>query len=456
MNHLQLNPSALSILKQRRDKLAKLCKYPVILWSGSPPPRNFAANRYPFRANSHFLYFAGLPLVNAAIHLENGELRLFMDAPHPNNALWHGETSSPQELGDKIGATVVSPLKYLKNYTQDGATLPVMDFLTYQKQSHLLNRSIGQKEQDLALKKAIITLRLTQDDFAQQEIRQAVEVSVKAHVAGIQGTKKAKTEAEVRGIMESVIIGQNMTCAYNSIVTVEGQVLHNEAYHNPLKEGDLVLADVGAESQLGYASDITRTWPVSGKFSPTQRDIYDMVLAAHDACIAKVRAGVEYEEIHLVGCGIIAHGLKELGIFKGAFAEDLLEIDAHALFFPHGIGHLLGLDVHDMEDLGDLAGYQAGRERSKRFGLGYLRLNRPLRSGMIVTIEPGFYQVPAILHNPEFQRNYGKLINWERLAQFADVKGIRIEDDILVTDNGAEVLTKQLPTSAETLESLMA
>ncbi|MGK7932962.1 MAG: aminopeptidase P family protein [Microcystaceae cyanobacterium] len=456
MYNLRLDQFSLSTLKQRRQKLAQLCEDPVILWSGSPLSRNFRANRYPFRANSHFLYFAGLPLDNAAIHLENGELTLFINAPHPNNALWHGETLSPQELGDKIGAKAVHSLDELENYTENVATLPVIDTLTAQKQSNVLNRPIGDEDKDITLKKAIITLRLTQDEFALEEIRQAAAVSVKAHLAGMKGTKNAETEAEVRGIMESVIIGQNMTCAYNSIVTVEGQVLHNEVYHNPLKDGDLLLADVGAESKLGYASDITRTWPVSGKFSPTQRDIYEIVLAAHDTCIAKVGVDVEYEEIHLLGCEIIAQGLVDLGIFKGILPQDLVEMDGHALFFPHGIGHLLGLDVHDMEDLGDLAGYETGRTRSNRFGLGYLRLNRPLRSGMVITIEPGFYQVPAILQNPEFRHKYESMINWERLAQFADVKGIRIEDDILVTDKGAEVLTYHLPTAADTLEEIMS
>ena len=204
---------------------------------------------------------------------------------------------------------------------------------------------------------------------------------------------------------------------------------------------------------MGWAADVTRTWPVNGKFSSTQRDIYDVVLAAHDACIDKISTGVEYEDIHLCACRIIAEGLVNLGILQGN-TEELVEIDAHALFFPHGIGHLLGLDVHDMEDLGDLAGYEAGRERSGRFGLGYLRLNRPLRTDMVVTIEPGFYQVPAILNNSQNRENFKNLVNWERLAQFADVRGIRIEDDVLVTENGSEVLTAALPTQADAVEQL--
>jgi Xaa-Pro aminopeptidase len=220
-----------------------------------------------------------------------------------------------------------------------------------------------------------------------------------------------------------------------------------------LQTGDLLLADVGAETPLGWAADITRTWAVSGKFSETQRDLYQVVLAAHDACIEKIHPGVEYRDIHFLAAQIIAEGLVNLGILKGN-PDDLVAMDAHALFFPHGIGHLLGLDVHDMEDLGDLAGYEPGRVRSDRFGLGYLRLDRPLRPGMLVTIEPGFYQVPAILNHPDLHHKYQKVVNWERLEQFADIRGIRIEDDVLVTESGSKVLTAALPSKLEEIEAL--
>jgi Xaa-Pro aminopeptidase len=217
----------------------------------------------------------------------------------------------------------------------------------------------------------------------------------------------------------------------------------------------LLLADVGAETSMGWAADVTRTWPVSGKFSPTQRAIYDVVLAAHDACIDRISPGVEYQDIHLLAARIMAEGLVDLGILRG-HVEDLVEMDAHALFFVHGIGHLIGLDVHDMEDFGDLAGYQQGRVRSSRFGLGYLRLNRVLQAGMLVSIEPGFYQVPAILNNPEIRTKYKDSVKWEELEKFADVRGIRIEDDIIVTEGGREVLTAKLPTKALEIEELVA
>ncbi len=444
-----------TILKNRRVRLANLIKNPVILWSGKAISRNFPANKYPFRPSSHFLYFAGLPLENAVIRLDKGRLELFLDNPPSDASLWHGELPTREAIAIRIGADEAYPLGELPAKTQDAATIAVQDIVTYQQQCQLLQRTVQPSNQltgiDLDLATAIVQLRLCHDQAAIAELRKSIAVSVKAHQAGMKATATAKTEAEIRSAMEGVIIAHDMNCAYNSIVTVQGEVLHNEQYHNCLKSGDLLLADVGAENSLGWASDITRTWAVLGKFSPTQRAIYDLVLAAHDSCIAQMQPGVEYREIHLLAARIIAEALVDLGILQGN-PTDLVARDAHALFFPHGIGHLLGLDVHDMEDLGDLAGYETGRTRSDRFGLGYLRLDRTLRSGMVVTIEPGFYQVPGILNNRDLRSKYDDVVNWERLAQFADVRGIRIEDDVLITDSGTEVLTADLPTKAEDIE----
>ncbi|HEY9798688.1 MAG TPA: aminopeptidase P family protein, partial [Leptolyngbyaceae cyanobacterium] len=366
-------------LYERRQRLAQLIDFPVILWSGRRSPRNYPANPFPFRASSHFLYFAGLPLENAAIFLNRGKLEFFMDEAPPGSALWHGEMPKREELAQKIGAAADFPLSELQSRATGAATVAVQSAATSLQQAQILNRSVAVANApegiDRDLTKAIASLRLSHDTGAISELRQAAAVSVEAHKAGMAATKGRDVgeehlyEATVRGAMEGVIIAHNMSCAYPSIVTVHGEVLHNEQYHHPLQAGDLLLADVGAETATGWASDVTRTWPVIGKFSPTQRDLYDVVLAAHDACIDKIRPGVEYRDIHLLAAAVIAQGLVDLGILRGQ-ASDLVEMDAHALFFPHGIGHLLGLDVHDMEDFGDLAGYEEGRVRSDRFGLG--------------------------------------------------------------------------------------
>lgn len=458
METLQHQSTLATTLRERRQRLAKVIDFPSILWSGQRSSRNFPANLYPFRASSHFLFFAGLPLEKAAIFLHGGKLELFMDEAPPSSALWHGEMSKREEIAQEIGADSAFPLSELPLRGTGAATIAVQDAITYGQQTQILNRPVasvdGAQGIDGELARAIASLRLCHDPGALSELRKAANVTVEAHQAGMRATSSAKLEAEVRASMEQVIMAHNMTDAYGCIVTVHGEVLHNEQYHHPLQPGDLLLADVGAETSMGWASDVTRTWPVTGTFSSTQRDLYEIVLAAHDACIDNIRPGIEYLDIHLLAASVIAQGLVDLGILRGQ-VSDLVEMDAHALFFPHGVGHLLGLDVHDMEDLGDLAGYEEGRKRSSRFGLCYLRLNRPLKPGMLVTIEPGFYQVPAILNDPKIRSKYQQVVNWERIAQFSDVRGIRIEDDVLVTEEGSEVLTAALPTHVDAIEQLV-
>ncbi|MFB2974162.1 aminopeptidase P family protein [Aerosakkonema sp. BLCC-F183] len=445
-------------LRKRRKRLFELIDFPVVLWSGCAPSRNYPANKLPFRASSHFLYFAGLPLENAAIRMEAGRLELFVDDPNPEDSLWHGKQPTREEIAELIGANTAHPMGELRWRSQGCATIPVQDVMLNHQQSGILNRwlysasSLSWIDWDLAY--AIVKLRLQQDAGALTELRKAAATTVDAHKSGMAGTRHCKTEAEVRSAMESVIIARNMTCAYNSIVTVRGEVLHNDRYHNPLQPGDLLLADVGAETAMGWASDVTRTWPVSGRFSPTQRAIYEVVLAARDACISKIRPGVEYKDIHMLAATTLTQGLLDLGIMKGD-VEELVEMDAHTAFFPHGVGHPIGLDVHDMEDLGDLAGYELGRIRSDRPGLKFLRLDRPLQAGMLVSIEPGFYQVPSLLNYPDKREQYQEVVDWDRLAEFSDVRGIRIEDDVLVTESGSEVITADLPSHPDAIEHFM-
>jgi Xaa-Pro aminopeptidase len=229
-------------------------------------------------------------------------------------------------------------------------------------------------------------------------------------------------------------------------------VLHNERHDNVLADGDLLLADVGAETAGGWAGDVTRTWPVSGHFSTPQRELYQVVLAAQHAAIAAVRPGVRYRDIHVLACRALASGLVDLGVLRGDPVQ-LCADGVVALLFPHGVGHLIGLDVHDMEDLGDRAGYAPGRRRATEFGTRFLRLDRDLVPGMAVTIEPGLYLAPAILDDPTLSANADGRLDRRRLADFAGVRGIRIEDDVLVTANGADVLTAAIPKTAEAVEA---
>ena len=257
-------------------------------------------------------------------------------------------------------------------------------------------------------------------------------------------------ESEIVAAMLGPMAAAGTTPAYNPIVTARGEVLHNHRHDGTLREGDLLLADVGAESAGGWASDVTRTWPASGTFSTTQRAIYDLVLASQTSAIAAVRPGVRYRDVHLTAARTLTRGLVDLGILRGD-VDALVADGVHALFFPHGVGHLIGLDVHDMEDLGDLAGYAEGRARSVQFGLSYLRLDRDLDASMAITIEPGFYRVPAIL-NGALRKAAGDRVNDAELARFSDVRGIRIEDTVLVTEQGADVLTAAIPKDTSAVE----
>jgi len=255
--------------------------------------------------------------------------------------------------------------------------------------------------------------------------------------------------------MEQHIASEGCVSAYPPIVTTRGQVLHNHDSSRRTAKGDLLLADVGAETPAGWAGDITRTWPVSGRWSPAQSEIYAVVLSAHAAAIATVKPGVRFRDVHLAAARAITRGLVDLDLLRGD-PEELTAGGAHALFFPHGVGHLLGLDVHDMEDLGDAAGYPAGRTRAAQFGLHALRLDRELQAGMVVTIEPGFYQVPALLGDAEALGLPVTALNKETIARFPDVKGIRIEDDVLVTEQNCEILTEGLPRDLESVAALAA
>ena len=292
---MQINRQSTSLattLSQRRQRLSQLVDFPVILWSGSSSPRNFPANTFPFRASSHFLYFTGISLENAAIRLENGKLELFLDDAATDSLLWHGEMPKRSEIARYIGADADYPMAELASKTDGAATVSIQEATTCLLQARILQRPVEPANAlqgvDLELAKAIISVRLSHDEFALEELRKAIAVTLKAHKAGMAATRAGEIEATVRGAIEAVFIAHNMTSAYPSIVTVNGEVLHNTQYYHPLKSGDLLLVDAGAETENGWASDVTRTWPVNGKFSPTQRDLYNVVLAARDACISKI------------------------------------------------------------------------------------------------------------------------------------------------------------------------
>lgn len=441
----------------RRARISnRLGEATALLAAGGSRPRTYAGNPYAFRAGSHFLYLVGVGLEDAMLVHAAGEWTLFMQPPADDDALWHGPTMTLDALSSELGIAI-RPRSELETQLSGRRvmTLPSMDPATNARLSHLLGRPVEigvLPEVDGPLADALIAARLIHDEAAVREMRRAAEATAAAHLAGMRVTRPGILEGRVRAAMEAEFIARNMTCAYNPIVTVHGEVLHNHHHHHTLGPKDLLLADVGAESQGGFAGDVTRTWPVAGKFSPTQKDVYEVVLAAQRATVEAVRPGVRYRDLHLLSCRELARGLVALGILRGD-PEELVADGVVMLLFPHGVGHVIGLDVHDMEDLGDRAGYAPGRTRAKEFGVRYLRLDRDLEPGMAVTIEPGIYFVPAILENEALTAKAGDRLVRSRLAAFADVRGIRIEDDVLVTAGEPEVFSAAVPKDVAAIEA---
>lgn len=402
------------------------------------------------------MYFVGRAIEGAALLVDAGQATLFAPPPDPEAELWGGRQPTLSELSRDL-AIEVRPIDEL-DAAPFLATLPAQDAESSIWQSELVGRDIIHgsgfelegRDRDLA--DAVIEIRLEHDAAAITQLRFAAGVADHAHRAGMRATRPGLREFGVRAPMEAAITASGCVCSYNSIVTVHGEVLHNERHDGLLNDDDLLLADVGAETPEGWASDVTRVWPARGEFSSTQRALYDVVLASQLAAIAAVRPGVRYLAVHRAAGLEMLRGLLDLGIFRGNL-EDLYARGAAALFFPHGIGHLLGLDVHDMEDLGDRAGYAPDRVRSTSVGDRYLRLDRDLRAGMCVTIEPGFYQIPALLSNTEEMAGIEAALDRKRLAEFGDVRGIRIEDDVLVTPEGCDVLTAMIPKTAAEVEA---
>jgi Xaa-Pro aminopeptidase len=304
------------------------------------------------------------------------------------------------------------------------------------------------------LQEAIARQRNAKTDVEIAEIEDALGVSALMYQAAMKTARPGAYEHEVAGVMQGVALSHDREQAYPPIVTIHGEVLHNHSYHNKLEAGQLLLIDAGVESPRYYASDITRTYPVNGKFSRPQAEVYELVLRAEMSAIGMIKPGVDYKDVHMRICQIMVDGLKAIGLMKGN-TDDAVAAGAHALFFPHGLGHMMGLDVHDMEDLGDIVGYSKDRRRSDQFGLRYLRLSRPLELGYVLTVEPGLYFIPALIDRWKQEKLQQDFVNYDKIEAFRGFGGIRIEDNVVVTPDGARVLGPGIPKTVSEIEAAM-
>lgn len=462
----------LTNFKNRRKEFLAALDTPVLLMAGGWISRNYPANWNPFRADSNFLFFFAEPEPNAAALFDpkDQSVTLFLDERTPEDALWHGPVPSFVEMKKAHGVTAVQKRADLgkevakKVGKRRVRTVAIADprataeALAITGEALDFSRPATAGDKDLLLTIAKLRHHKSADEVA--DMRIAAAVTREAHTAAMAHTRPGIYEQQLVGHVEGAFARHGCVPAYGTILSVRGEVLHNHAHGNLLLETDLVLLDAGAERPTGYCADVTRCWPVGGRFSPEAAAVYDIVLAAEKAAIAAVKPGVRYRDIHTLACKVLADGLVQMGLLKGN-VDNLVENGAHAAFFPHGVGHLLGLDVHDMETFGDLISYGPGRTRSEQFGTAYLRLDLDLQPGMCVTIEPGLYFVPAILHDTKFRKLWKGQVDFARAEQFLTMNslrgfgGIRIEDDVLVTDGGHDVLTAAVPKERVAVEALV-
>jgi len=302
--------------------------------------------------------------------------------------------------------------------------------------------------------KAIVEQRSRKSAGEIEEIEKALETTYEMHTYALKNSKPGTVEQEIVGAMEGIAVAGGGHLSFPIIFSIHGETLHNHSYGNTMQAGDILVCDCGAESAMHYAGDMTRTIPVSGKFSEKQKEIYEIVLRAEEKAIDAVKANIKFLDVHLISAKEIAGGLKEIGIMKGN-PDDIVAAGAHALFYPHGLGHMMGLDVHDMENLGeDLVGYDDEVQRSDQFGLSGLRIGRRLQEGFVMTIEPGIYFVPALIDRWKTENKFTNFINYDLVEKYRDFGGVRIEDDVVVTKDGCRILGKAIPKRIPDIETM--
>jgi Xaa-Pro dipeptidase len=437
----------------------------VVLMPGNDQSQmNYAANTYPFRQDSAFLYYFGLdhPGLTGLIDIDNDKTTIFGDDSSFEESIWIGPQETLSQMAERAGVTCTLSTDVLTNeinrLISSGVKVHFLPQYRVENQVKvaslcgLASPAMVDRNASVELVKAVADQRSIKSDDEVCEIEAAHAITHDMYALAAKLTRPGIYEYEVVGAIEGLRGAKGCSSAFQPICTVHGEVIHNDTYLNQMKAGDLLLLDCGAESSNHYASDITRTFPVSGKFSGVQKDLYSIVLAAQDGAIAMMKPGVYFRDVHLHAARIITECLKQLGLMKGDTVA-AVEAGAHALFFPHGLGHLLGLDVHDMQALGEEhVGYDEPIKRSGQFGLISLRFAKKLEQGMALTVEPGIYFIPALIDRWRSENKFTDFIDYGAIERNKGFTGIRIEDDILVTEQGSRVLGKGIPKSIEEVE----
>lgn len=454
------------VFVERRRRLKKQVKTGLILLLGNEEsPMNYRDNPYPFRQDSSFLYFFGLnsPGLTSIIDVDGNQEILFGDDLTVDDIIWTGPKPGLKERALAVGVAQTAPRnamdEILGKAIQQGRTI---HYLPQYKSRNVLKikQWLGippaevHRRVSIDLIKAVVAQRSIKSQEEVWEIEAALDITCEMHTTAMELAKPGVYEREVAGIIEGIALSRGGRLAFPTIFSIHGETLHNLQHGNRMDDGDLVVNDSGSESTLHYAGDITRTIPIGGHFSTRQSDIYAIVLETQQTAIDAIKPGIEYRDVHRLAARAIASGLKELGLMRGD-VDDAVNADAHTLFFPHGIGHMLGLDVHDMESLGeDYVGYTDAIRRNPEFGWKSLRLARTLQVGFVVTVEPGIYFIPELIDRWSGEQKCADFINYGKLAEFRNFGGVRIEDDVLVEENGGRVLGPPIPKSIEDVENL--
>ncbi len=457
-----------SIYQKRRQALREKMSSGIILILGNnEAPANYPDNTYKFRQDSSFLYFFGHahPGYAGIIDIDAGEEYFFGDDVTMDDIIWMGPQPSVKELAARVGVEKSFPFSQLR--TMVGKAISQrrkIHFLPPYRYDNMLlleeltgvRASMTRQHASVELIKAVVSLRSVKEACEIAEIDKACNIGYEMHTAAMRLCKPGVSEQYIAGVLDGIASSYGNMVSFATILTQNGQTLHNHDHSHILEAGRLMLTDAGAESTTNYCSDHTRTIPVGGKFTSRQRDVYSVVLACHDRALELARPGVTYQSVHLDVCKVLAQGLKDLGIMKGD-VEEAVAAGAHALFMPHGLGHMMGIDVHDMEDLGqNYVGYDDEVRPSQQFGLASLRMGRRLEEGFVITDEPGCYFIPALIDKWKAEHLHTDFLNYDVIETFKDFGGIRLEDDILITPDGSRFTgEKRIPITLEEVEQFM-
>jgi Xaa-Pro aminopeptidase len=427
----------------------------IILIGNNDAPCNYPSNAYTFRQDSSFLYYFGQnrDALAGVIDADSGQEWLLGDDIDINDIIWTGFVPSIADMAAECGVQNSAPYGKLRELVTDARHLGrKVHFLPPYRHDHmiLLSDMLGlhplqtRDAASVELIKAVVSMRSIKSDAEVAEIERAMAIGYQMHCAAIKACRPGVTEKYIAGLIEGIAMSQGAKVSFNSIVTMHGEIFHGGPTLNELEPGRLLLVDAGAETVNNYCSDNTRTMPVSGKFTQKQLDIYSIVEACHDLVIEKAHPGMRWLDMHLDVCRLMTERLKDLDLMRGN-TDDAVAAGAHALFMQHGLGHMMGMDVHDMEGLGQIyVGFDEEVQPSDQFGTKYLRYGKRLQPGFVLTDEPGIYFIPALIEKWKSENKHKDFLNYNKITQYLNFGGIRIEDDLLITPTGCRVLGKDI------------